>query len=244
LGEESAAVITCIERMLDGMVRKDASLLREVLSEDMQLIHMTGHKQTREEFLGELLDGTLNYRSSRIIDAPVAIDSDTAEVELKTETEAAVYGGGYHRWRLRLDTELRLTEEGWRITRSVASTYRGMYMDITFVLKGKEYRGLLKDLPLTEEIRSVLPKALEFSRGGDREYYAVMDMSPDDKGSCATSDIRKNGIYWFPDWGALCIVIADTDISPYTVIHIGDMDDDISSVLMNGPGKVTIEARR
>ena len=121
-------MISCIERMLDGMVRKDASLLRDVLAEDMQLVHMTGHRQTREEFLGELLDGTLNYRSIRIVDAPVSIDGDTAEGELRTETAAAVYGGGYHRWRLGLDIELRLTADGWKVTRSVASTYRGIIM--------------------------------------------------------------------------------------------------------------------
>ncbi len=117
-------------------------------------------------------------------------------------------------------------------------------MSITLALDGREYRGTLQDLHLAEGIRSALPRTLEFSRGGDREYYAVMDASPDGKGSRATSDIRRNGIYWFPDWRALCIVMTDADISPYSVIHIGDMDDDIASALINGPGKVTIEARR
>jgi len=51
LGEERDSVISVMERMLDGMVRKDLTKLRGVLSEDMMLGHMTGLCQRREEFL-------------------------------------------------------------------------------------------------------------------------------------------------------------------------------------------------
>ena len=124
MGQESDRVIRVMERMLDGMVRKDPDLLRSVLSEGMVLVHMTGTRQTREQFLAQLMDGTLNYRSARIVDAHVTIDGDRAEVRLLTETVAAVYGGGYHKWDLALDTELRNVDGEWVVTRSEAGTFR------------------------------------------------------------------------------------------------------------------------
>ena len=123
MGQESDRVTAVLEKMLDGMVRKDLDLLREVLSEDMTLIHMTGLKQSREQFLSQVKDGTLNYRSSIIVDAPVAIRGDTAEVALKTRTDAAVYGGGYRVWNLLLETELRRCGGEWKVTGSKAGTY-------------------------------------------------------------------------------------------------------------------------
>ncbi len=126
MGQESDRVIRVLERMLDGMVRKNPDLLRSVLSEDMVLVHMTGTRQTREQFLAQLMDGTLNYRSARIVDAPVTIDGDRAEVRLLTETVAAVYGGGYRRWDLALDTELRNVGGEWVVTRSEAGTFRSL----------------------------------------------------------------------------------------------------------------------
>ncbi len=126
MGQESDRVISVLEKMLDGMVRKDPDLLRDSLSEGMILVHMTGHRQNRDEFISEIMNGTLNYRSCEITDAPVIISGDMAKVHLYTDTEAAVYGGGYHKWRLLLDTELRLENNVWKIVFSSAGTYRVM----------------------------------------------------------------------------------------------------------------------
>ena len=127
MGEEDGAVIRVLETMLDAMVRRDAAALREVMADDMVLVHMTGLRQSREEFIAEVLDGTLRYRSCRMVDAQVQVTGRNATARVLTDTEAAVYGGGFRRWRLSMDSELRLEDGGWRMVRSVAGTYRAFY---------------------------------------------------------------------------------------------------------------------
>ncbi len=116
-------------------------------------------------------------------------------------------------------------------------------MRVIITLDDIEYNGLLKDMPLIDDIASVLPIELTFERGGDREYYASMNIDPEIHESCRSSRIERNGLYWFPEWKAFCIVLNDTDISPYSVIHLGDMDDDIASVLLRRVNNVKLKVR-
>ncbi len=116
-------MISVIQRMIDGMVSKDLELLRGVMSEDMVLVHMTGMEQNREQFLSQLEDGTLNYRSYRIIDVKSSKYADNAQAEVRMLTDAAVYGSGYRIWRLSMSASLVKCDGKWKITRSEVSTF-------------------------------------------------------------------------------------------------------------------------
>ena len=106
-----------------AMIEKDADGLRGMMSEDYYLLHMTGVRQSREEFLIGLLNGTFNYFSADHDDIAVHIHGDTAELTGKSRVAAAVYGGGKHSWRLEGDFTLRQENGTWKLTSSRASTY-------------------------------------------------------------------------------------------------------------------------
>ena len=110
-------------RMYDGMVRKDAALLEEVLDDSFVLVHMTGLHQGKEVFIRAVLDRTLNYFSAKHESMDVTVQGDRAELIGKSRVSAAVFGGGRGNWRLRQDLTLKQTSEGWKISHSVASTY-------------------------------------------------------------------------------------------------------------------------
>ena len=105
------------------MIDKDANGLRSILSEDYQLLHMTGVRQSAEVFLRGLMDGTFNYFSAEHDSIDVRVDGDQAVMVGKSRVLAAVYGGGRHLWRLRGDFKLRREPDGWKLTQSEASTY-------------------------------------------------------------------------------------------------------------------------
>ena len=46
------------------MIEKDADGLRSLMSKDYYLLHMTGVRQSVDEFIGGLLAGTFNYYSA------------------------------------------------------------------------------------------------------------------------------------------------------------------------------------
>lgn len=110
-------------KMYDGMISKDERTLREVLDDSFTLVHMTGMRQSKEEFISAVLNGTLNYYSAEHENMPVQVKDDTAVITGQSYVAAAVFGGNRSNWHLQQKCSLKKTDEGWRITWSVASTY-------------------------------------------------------------------------------------------------------------------------
>lgn len=111
------------ERMYRAMIEKDTAALRPMFADDFYLVHMTGTRQNRSQYLEAIADGTLNYYSCQTEQLEVNIDGDTATLTGRSRVLAAVYGGGKHTWRLQLTFRLRREADGWRFTYSTASTY-------------------------------------------------------------------------------------------------------------------------
>ena len=105
------------------MIDKDEDGLREMMSADYYLMHMTGARQSADEFISGLMGGTFNYYSADHDDIQVSINGDAATMIGKSRVLAAVYGGGRHKWRLRGDFTLRKENGAWKLASSRASTY-------------------------------------------------------------------------------------------------------------------------
>ena len=105
------------------MINKDAESLRSLMSKDYYLMHMTGTRQSVDEFISGLLDGTFNYYAADHDDIQVTINGESATMIGKSKVIAAVYGGGKNRWRLRGNFTLKKEQGNWKLTSSKASTY-------------------------------------------------------------------------------------------------------------------------
>ena len=113
----------CYKEMYRAMTAKEASALSKVLDDSFVLIHMTGLRQTKEQFINAVLDGTLNYYSYSHENMPIEIDGDTARLKGQTKVLAAVFGGGKHTWQLQQECILKKINGVWKITLSKASVY-------------------------------------------------------------------------------------------------------------------------
>ena len=105
------------------MINKDEEGLRSLIVNDYYLMHMTGAKQSADEFISGLLNGTFNYYSADHDDIQVTVDGETASMNGKSKVVAAVYGGIKSRWRLSGDFTLIKENGKWKLTSSRASTY-------------------------------------------------------------------------------------------------------------------------
>ena len=105
------------------MIEKDIDGLRGIMSDDYYLLHMTGVKQSANEFLAGLKDGTFNYYSAEHDGIDVSINGDTASMVGKSRVVAAVYDGGKSSWHLQGDFTLRKIDGDWKLASSHASTY-------------------------------------------------------------------------------------------------------------------------
>ncbi len=112
------------ERMYRLMIQKDVKALGGMLSDDFELVHMTGMHQPKTVYLKAIADGTLNYYKAEteniIFDS---ISDNKAVITGQSRVNAAVFGGGKHIWPLQLRISLEKKGGQWLMTKTVASTY-------------------------------------------------------------------------------------------------------------------------
>ena len=116
-------IIKLYEEMYRAMINKDRTELERVHDDSFALIHMTGMKQSKSEYISAIINGTLNYYSAVHGDVEVKVNGDTASLTGKSKVTAAVFGGGRHTWRLQLDLELIRKNGEWYFTLARASAY-------------------------------------------------------------------------------------------------------------------------
>ncbi|MBQ7501890.1 nuclear transport factor 2 family protein [bacterium] len=109
--------------MYAAMVDKDEAELERVHDDSFVLLHMTGLRQSKREYIKAILSGVLNYYSAETESLDIRIDGNKAELRGRSRVTAAVFGSSKHTWRLELRLELKKTADGWRFILAQASTW-------------------------------------------------------------------------------------------------------------------------
>ena len=111
------------KQMYRAMVEKDTVTLNQVHADEFVLTHMTGMRQSKQEYIRAIADGTLNYYEATHEQIDIRINGDRATLTGRSRVSAAVFGGGRHTWRLQLTFHLVKRDGRWLFTDSKASTY-------------------------------------------------------------------------------------------------------------------------
>ena len=100
-----------------ALIDKDAAKLNEILTDKYELVHMSGKKQTKEEFISEIMDGTLNYYRSEIIEPTVLWDDgQRATLVADVRLTAKVYGIE-GKWTLNTTVDFEKIDGKWYFTK-------------------------------------------------------------------------------------------------------------------------------
>ena len=110
-------------QMYEAMVAKDRKTLELLHDDNFVLVHMTGTRQNKQEYIDAIMDGTLNYYSATHEEMTISLTGNKAIMEGHSIVNAAVYGGGKHTWQLSLRMEFIQRNGQWKISSSKASTY-------------------------------------------------------------------------------------------------------------------------
>ena len=89
---EEKEVYNAYEAINNAMIKRDRVAMERYIDENLTFTHMSGKKQTREEFIGEIMDGTLNYFKVDTKDFSISIDGDTAHMKVTHTLTEKVYG--------------------------------------------------------------------------------------------------------------------------------------------------------
>ena len=109
-----------LERFIEfqyAMIEKDYKKLNELLADNYTLTHMSGKTQTKEEYIDEIMDGTLNYYKSTINNPIIIIcEKDKAILEADVTLDAKVYGiKGI--WTLHSEQTLERINDEWYLSK-------------------------------------------------------------------------------------------------------------------------------
>lgn len=121
--DDKELLMQCYHKMYQGMIQKDMNLLDEVLDESFVLVHMTGMRQTKKQYMDYIANGTLNYYSEKTDGIDITVSGESAQFVGKSKVNAAVFGGGKNLWRLRLSMKAIKRNGKWYFTEAKASTY-------------------------------------------------------------------------------------------------------------------------
>ena len=121
--DDQKLLAECYHAMYQGMIRKDATLLNEVLDDSFVLLHMTGMCQSKRQYIEAIVNGTLNYYSEQMDAVDITVTGDTARLVGQSRVTAAVFGGETHTWRLQLARDAVKRDRQWYLAGAKASTY-------------------------------------------------------------------------------------------------------------------------
>lgn len=89
---EESRVLSVYEKMQQAMIDKDTVTLSGIIKDGTVFTHMSGKKQSKDEYLGEIADGTLNYYRYGIENCAVKVDGNDASLTADVTLKAKVYG--------------------------------------------------------------------------------------------------------------------------------------------------------
>lgn len=101
LSNKQKGVLNDYMTILQAMIDKDQETLETYVDENITIRHMTGATQTREEWIGEIINGELNYFSCQLSDINIAFnENDIATLTANSELEAQVHGYSRQVWSM------------------------------------------------------------------------------------------------------------------------------------------------
>ena len=121
--EDETQIKKIYSEMYKNMISKDIYQLGKLLDDSFILIHMTGMRQSKKEYLEAIKNGTLNYFSEEADHICIKTTGEYASLIGQSRVDAAVFGSGRNTWKLELNINLIKKNGQWIITEIRASTY-------------------------------------------------------------------------------------------------------------------------
>lgn len=90
--KEQKEVYDSYRASCDAMIKKDKAALEKYFDKDLVFVHMSGKRQTRSEYIGEIMDGTLNYFKITDKKCEIQVDGSKAVMKVRHALNAKVYG--------------------------------------------------------------------------------------------------------------------------------------------------------
>lgn len=115
-------VYAVYERLYKAMLEKDTHTINELMMNGSHLVHMTGYKQPKIEWLNAIEDESMKYYSAQEENIEIRMKDKKATLVARNRVDARI-NGFRHTWPLELTMSLVKFEKEWKISHVEATTY-------------------------------------------------------------------------------------------------------------------------
>lgn len=105
-----------------AMLDKDTTKIDTLTDDDFTLTHITGYKQSKDEWLNHIATGQMQYHQIDENSVQVQINGNLADIIGRAKTKATIWGVN-GTWHLQLHYKAVKTGNTWQIKSAVATLY-------------------------------------------------------------------------------------------------------------------------
>jgi len=118
----TAAVLAVYRNQNRWMVEDRTDLLDQLLDDGYTAIHLSGHQQSKTDWLAQIDAGRMSYDAVEEESAIVEIKGETVVLTARARVTATIYGT-HHTWPLNSVTRYARRNGTWKPVHSRATTY-------------------------------------------------------------------------------------------------------------------------
>ncbi|TDM40240.1 nuclear transport factor 2 family protein [Macrococcoides goetzii] len=115
-------VYTIYKKLYEAMIEKDTDTINNLLMDGIILVHITGVKQSKREWLRAIENESMKYYSTKEENIEIVLKEKKATLIAQNKVDAKIYGLR-NTWPLQLTMIMVKFENDWEISRVEASTY-------------------------------------------------------------------------------------------------------------------------
>lgn len=109
-----------------------------------------------------------------------------------------------------------------------------------FTIDGSIFHANMVDNPLVDKIAVMCPFEADYERYTEHEYFTRLPEGASQDGCELTHIASKNQVFYFQGWNAFTILFDDFNTSPYDVVRLGEMVEDVVPQLKHSGETVRI----
>jgi hypothetical protein len=112
MNEEKQKNQAIYQRIDNAMVNKDTETLDRILDENYVLVHMTGYRQSKQEWLDQIEHEEMRYFKTVPQKTEITIEGNAAVLICDTKIDARIYGFR-NNWSMTLKMQFEKRGEKW-----------------------------------------------------------------------------------------------------------------------------------
>jgi ketosteroid isomerase-like protein len=121
MSEDKQKIITIFQQIDEAMINKDTETLEKILDNDYVLVHITGYRQSRQEWFEQIENEEMKYFKTMPQRTTVTVEGNIATLICYTKIDARIYGFR-NTWSMEIEMHFEKRGDNWFPVNAIATS--------------------------------------------------------------------------------------------------------------------------